>query len=133
MIYEYMLNIDVLGHKSVPGWVEKRLTLFYNDANKTHVGWSPNEGERDYYIPDSVVVLSKQDLVNRALSLHAITPIKQRDYTKEEKKELRDGLTNEPKKSEKRKAVQLKIKTGIPHTEQTLLAFVESLYDELES
>lgn len=133
MIYEYMLNIDVLKHKSIPGWVEKRLTLFYNDANKTHVGWSPNEGERDYYIPDSVVVLSKQDLVSRALSLHAITPIKQRDYTREEIKNLRKSVVNEPEKSAKRKEVQLKINIGIPHTEQTLQAFVESLYDELES
>ena len=55
------------------------------------------------------------------------------EVIKEEIKNLRKSVVNEPEKSAKRKEVQLKVNTGISHTEQTLLAFVESLYDELES
>lgn len=70
MIYEYMLNRK---NKQliVPEWVEDG-GYFYDTATHTMLGWSPNLANREYYIPDSVVVLTKQDAIDRVLAMHHI-------------------------------------------------------------
>ena len=71
MIFEYMMNIDSSSRKRHPGWVEHG-GAFYDGS--TFIGWSPNTGTRDYYVPDSVTVLDKAGLVERNLAVHAVTP-----------------------------------------------------------
>ena len=71
MIFEYMMNIDSSSRKRHPGWVEHG-GAFYDGS--TFIGWSPNAGARDYYVPDSVTVLDKAGLVERNLAVHAVTP-----------------------------------------------------------
>lgn len=46
---------------------------WYNPVDHTYVGWVSGRG--DYYVPDTVVVLSKQDFVDRMLRIHAAQPM----------------------------------------------------------
>lgn len=46
---------------------------FYNPTDHTYVGWVSSKG--DYYVPDTVVHLSKQDFVDRMLRIHAVQPM----------------------------------------------------------
>ena len=73
MIFEYMMNIDSSSRKRHPGWVEHG-GAFYDGS--TFIGWSPDAGARDYWIPDTVTVLDKAGLVERNLASHAVTPWK---------------------------------------------------------
>jgi len=73
MIFEYMMNIDSSSRKRHPGWVEHG-GAFYDGS--TFIGWSPNAGARDYWVPDTVTVLDKAGLVERNLAVHAVTPFK---------------------------------------------------------
>ena len=131
MIYEYLLNIDLFKNKTHPGWVEKQITDFYNPNNKTFIGWSPNEGERDYYIPDSVVVLTKNELVERVLAIHANTPYA-RPYTKEEKNAIREEFKNTPEEERTIPLIRL-LNRGVARTEEDVINWVESTFDELEN
>ena len=73
MIFEYMMNIDSSSRKRHPGWVEHG-GAFYDGS--TFIGWSPDAGARDYWIPDTVTALNKAGLVERNLASHAVTPFK---------------------------------------------------------
>jgi hypothetical protein len=55
-----------------------------NPIDNTFIGWV--DDTRDYYVPDSVVTLSKADLVTRQLAIHANTPFiaQQQDPTAEQ-------------------------------------------------
>ena len=41
--------------------------------DKTYIGWVPAETDREYYIPDSVTILTKAELNTRLLAIHANT------------------------------------------------------------
>lgn len=73
-VIEYMLEKRDGSHQRwVPEWVGDR-GHWHDAATQTYVGWV--EDVRDYYLPDSVVILSKEDLVQRQLALHATSPMK---------------------------------------------------------
>lgn len=72
MILEYML-IREAGVKVAPSWVEDG-GYFYNPDDFTMVGWSPNEGSRDYYVPETVVVLTRESLLARQLAINSKYP-----------------------------------------------------------
>jgi len=73
MIYEYMLNRK---NKQlvIPEWVEDG-GYFYDSATCTMMGWSPDLANREYYIPDSVVTLTKQDAIDRVITMHHVEPM----------------------------------------------------------
>ncbi len=77
MIIEYML-IREAGVKLAPSWIEDG-GHFYNPDNFTLVGWSPDEGKRDYYIPDTVVVLDRASLLARQLAINTKYPMRDID------------------------------------------------------
>lgn len=79
MIIEYML-IREAGKKLAPSWIEDG-GYFYDPDDFTLVGWSPDLGARDYYVPDSVVVLTRDTLMTRALSINARHPAYTPDRT----------------------------------------------------
>lgn len=77
MIIEYML-VREMDLKRAPSWIEDG-GYFQNPDDFTLIGWSPDEGQRDYYIPDSVVVLTREELVARQLAIHAKYPARKMD------------------------------------------------------
>lgn len=72
MIVEYML-IKEMDVKRAPSWVEDG-GYFQNPDDFTLIGWTPNLGQRDYYVPDTVVTLTRAELVTRQLAIHAAHP-----------------------------------------------------------
>lgn len=72
MIIEYMLH-RVPGGLTVPGWIQDG-GHFHDPDNRTFVGWSPNFDQREYYVPDSVVVLTRETMLARQLDLNARYP-----------------------------------------------------------
>lgn len=67
-VVEYMLhNIDGDHRRQVPGFIGDR-GHWYNPANHTYIGWISEN--RDFYVPDSVKRLTKEDFVQRQLLMH---------------------------------------------------------------
>ena len=89
MILEYKMHMTAGGMRT-PEWVEDG-GYFHDSANKTFVGWSPDEADREYYIPDTVTTLTATELDTKVLALHAANPFQtipddgeQRDMTNAE-------------------------------------------------
>jgi hypothetical protein len=76
-VAEYKLNI--VGHRgqaTQPLWIRES-GHFFNPADKTRIGWVVDNA--DYYVPESVVTLTKEELVQRQLTMHEANP--ERIYT----------------------------------------------------
>ena len=72
-VVEYMMHrSNGSNRKEVPGFIGDRGHHF-NPTDKTFIGWV--EDERDYYVPDSVIVLTKEEFVARQLGIHAASPM----------------------------------------------------------
>tara|TARA_B100000123_G_C25402016_1_gene284799 strand:+ start:23 stop:340 length:318 start_codon:yes stop_codon:yes gene_type:complete len=69
MILEYKLHMTAGGMRT-PEWVEDG-GYFVDSTNKTYVGWSPDEADREYYIPDTVTTLTASELNTKVLAQHA--------------------------------------------------------------
>lgn len=72
MIVEYKLDAGPRG-MVVPAWV-KDGGYFQDPDNFTMVGWTP-DAPREFKVPDSVLVLSKAELVSRVLGINARYPM----------------------------------------------------------
>jgi hypothetical protein len=79
MIIEYML-IREAGKKLAPSWIEDG-GYFQNPDDKTLIGWSPDLADRDYYVPDSVVTLTRDTMLARQMSINAKHPARAPDGT----------------------------------------------------
>ena len=76
-VIEYMLEKRDATHvRFIPEWVGDR-GHWYDSATETYVGWL--DDVRDYYVPDTVLVLSKENLVQRQLTMHSANPMKKQD------------------------------------------------------
>lgn len=73
-VIEYMQQLKD-GKLIIPEWVQDR-GHWMNSAN-TFIGWV--DDDREYYIPDSVVNVSKTKLKNRLLAMHAENPFMKDD------------------------------------------------------
>jgi len=76
-VVEYKMHI--VGHKgqfTQPIWVREG-GHFFNPADHSRVGWVVDNAE--YYVPDSLNTLTKEQLVQRQLTMHAANP--ERVYT----------------------------------------------------
>ena len=69
MIIEYKLHMTAGGMRA-PEWVEDG-GYFPDSTENTMVGWSPDEADREYYIPDTVTELTATELETKVLALHA--------------------------------------------------------------
>jgi len=70
-IAEYMLHRNEQGHKIVPAFIIDG-GHWWNPADFTMVGWI--EDVRDYYVPDSLVILTREQFASRMLGMHAANP-----------------------------------------------------------
>lgn len=73
MILEYML-VRELDRKRTPSWVEDG-GYFMDPDNHTLIGWSPDLTNRDYYVPDSVVELTRAELKTRVRDIDTRYPM----------------------------------------------------------
>jgi len=79
-VVEYKLHI--VGHRGQsqqPMWIREP-GHFHNPDDNTRIGWVIDNAE--YYVPDTVVSLTKEELVQRQLGIHANHP--ERVYTGDE-------------------------------------------------
>ena len=51
----------------VPPWVEDG--GYFGKPDFSFVGWSPDDDVREYYIPDTVTVLTNEQLIARVVAL----------------------------------------------------------------
>lgn len=69
MILEYKMHITASGIKT-PEWIEDG--GYFPDASaNTMIGWSPDEADREYYVPDTVTELTATELETKVLALHS--------------------------------------------------------------
>ena len=66
MILEYKMVMTQEGMQ-VPDWVEDG--GYYGKSDFSFVGWSPNDNVREYYIPDTVTVLTNAQFIARVVAL----------------------------------------------------------------
>lgn len=70
-VVEYMLLNEGDHRRHTPGFIGDR-GHWYNPADHTLVGWVKDN--RDFYVPDTIVTLTKEQLVQRGLAIHAVVP-----------------------------------------------------------
>lgn len=75
-IAEYMLHRNDQGHKTVPTFIIDG-GHWWSPIDFTMVGWI--EDVRDYYVPDTLVILTKEQFVTRTLAIHAVSPFMNND------------------------------------------------------
>jgi|TARA_R100000353_G_C6389969_1_gene164469 nitric oxide reductase large subunit len=68
MIIEYKMHMTAGGMRT-PEWVEDG-GYFLDTTENTMVGWSPDEADREYYIPDTVTELTATELETKVLAQH---------------------------------------------------------------
>ena len=68
MILEYKMHMTAGGMRT-PEWIEDG--GYWGKSDHTMIGWSPDEADREYYIPDTVTELTATELETRVLALHA--------------------------------------------------------------
>lgn len=74
-VVEYMQHKE--GHRRViPEYILDR-GHWYNPADHTFIGWI--EDNPDYYIPDNLVRLTKQEFLDRILAMHQNNPYRKTD------------------------------------------------------
>jgi len=71
-VVEYMFVVDDMGKRQIPGYIRDR-GHWFNESDFTFIGWV-KEG-RDFWIPDTLVVLTKEQFVQRTLDMHAVRPM----------------------------------------------------------
>ena len=72
MIIEYKLHMTDVG-MTTPGWVLNP-GYFYNPDNFSLVGTTTDDAVREFYLPDTVVVLTRQTLKERQIAINALHP-----------------------------------------------------------
>ena len=70
---EYKLNMNNQGRLVCPSWMTDG-GYFQNPADNSMVGFVPVESEREWYVPDSALVLSQSEFVARGMAIHSATP-----------------------------------------------------------
>lgn len=103
-VIEYMMHrIDGGNRRAVPEFVGDR-GHWQSPIDQSFIGWV--DDSRDYYVPDSIITLTKEQFVTRQLNIHASYPFMKRG-------ELGDEPGTEP----------------TPMTEAEVTAQAEAWYD----
>ena len=69
MIIEYKMHMTAGGMRT-PEWIEDG-GYFSDAATNTMVGWSPEEADREYYVPDTVTTMTEAELKTKLLAMHS--------------------------------------------------------------
>lgn len=90
-LVEFMLHAAPGGNfnkREIPGFIRGSAD-FFNSADNTHVGWVADN--RDFYLPDSVVVLTKETFAQRLVAMHQASPMR-KESTINEQGETVEGV-----------------------------------------
>lgn len=68
-VVEYMFVVNQHGKLEVPGFISDR-GHWLNSANHTYVGWVSDT--REFYVPDTIVTLTKEEFVARLIAIHGV-------------------------------------------------------------
>lgn len=72
-VVEYMHHVFTGDHRfHIPGFIHDR-GHWYNPADETWVGWTKTKP--NYYVPDTLLQLTKEEFVQRCIRIHAVQPI----------------------------------------------------------
>lgn len=89
MIVEYKF-VREQDQTRAPSWVLD--SGYYQDPDDfTLVGTTKNDDVREFYIPDTVVRLTRQQLIDRVLGIHARHPMSKRGATGVDMTEMTDA------------------------------------------
>jgi hypothetical protein len=77
MIIEYKM-VREQDQTRTPSWVLDG-GYFQNPDDFTLVGTTQDDGVREFYLPDTVVTLTRQQLIDRVLAIHALYPMQKMD------------------------------------------------------
>jgi hypothetical protein len=80
---EYKYHRDGEGNLQAPAWMSDG-GYYPNPTDKTIVGFVPVEQERDWFVPDSVSMLTEQEFVNRCMAMHNNEAFEKIDDTQHE-------------------------------------------------
>lgn len=78
-LVEFMMHAAPGGNSSkreIPGFIRGSAD-FFNPADNTYVGWVSEK--RDFYLPDTILVLDKAAFVSRQISINEIFPMTKQD------------------------------------------------------
>ena len=70
---EYKFNMNEQGRLTAPSWMTDG-GYYQNPADNSMVGFVPVESEREWYVPDSALVLSQSEFVARGMAMHSANP-----------------------------------------------------------
>lgn len=69
--YEYK-NHRINGVSQKPDFIDAPLPL--PTINNTNIAFIPDEADRDYYVPDTLVEVTEQQIIDKAVEIHQTTP-----------------------------------------------------------
>ena len=91
-VVEYMMHRRNGGNqRDVPGFIGDR-GHHMSPIDKSLIGWV--DDSPDYYVPDTVVTLTKEEFVQRQLTIHASYPITKTELSEETGEETTTNLTD---------------------------------------
>ena len=74
-VVEYKMHlINNRGAMATPSWI-KDGGYYHSPIDHTKVGWVLDSADREYYVPDSVIVLDKAGFLKRQRDIHALHPV----------------------------------------------------------
>lgn len=74
ILVEYKLHKVSKNAKQAPQFIVDG-GYYPSPLDKTMVGLVEDEADRDYYIPDTIAILTKEEFVARQLAIHAVVPM----------------------------------------------------------
>ena len=69
-VIEYKFVINHLGKMEIPGYVEDR-GHWHNPDDHTYLGWVPAEGDREYWVPDTIQEKDRDAVIARGIAMHS--------------------------------------------------------------
>lgn len=90
-VIEYMLIKDG-PRRQVPEFVGDR-GHWMSPLDNTFIGWL--DDDRDYYVPDTVITLTKSEFVARQLAIHAEVPFTKSGNDESDPDDERENMTTE--------------------------------------
>lgn len=73
---EYKLHRNEEGKLVAPSWINDPGHC-YNPADKSLIGFIAED--RDWYVPDTITYLTKEEFINRCITMHETNPFTQPD------------------------------------------------------
>lgn len=91
---EYKLHRNERGNLTTPSWMSDG-GHYQNPADKSMVGFVPVEGEREWYVPDSALILSQSEFVARGMAMHSVNKFQKKGENAMDMTPMTDAEANQ--------------------------------------